>query len=96
MIMKNQKVTVIIPTLNEIDCIKNVLEELIEIFDGEILVVDGNSTDGTPELVKELGIKLITQSGKGYGDAMKTGLKHASGDIIIPFDADGSYDPKDI
>ena len=96
MIMKNKKVTVIIPTLNEIDCIKNVLEELIKFTDGEILVVDGNSTDGTPELVKDLGIKVITQDGKGYGDAMKTGLNHANGDIIIPFDADGSYDPKDI
>ena len=82
--------------MNEIDCIKHVLEELAEFTNGEILIVDGNSSDGTPALVKELGFKVLTQDGKGYGDAMKTGVKHSNGDIIITFDADGSYDPKDI
>lgn len=94
--MSKEKVTVIIPTLNEIDCIKYVLEELSQLNIGEILVVDGNSTDGTPELVEKLGFKVIMQEGKGYGNAMKTGLKHADGDIIIPMDADGSYNPKDV
>ena len=94
--MNMEKVTVIIPTMNEIECIQHVLEELVQFTNGEILVVDGHSTDGTPALVKELGFKVITQDGKGYGNAMKTGLKHANGDIIITFDADGSYDPKDI
>ena len=95
-IMNVKEVTVIIPTLNEIECIESVLKELSEMNIGEILVVDGLSTDGTPELVEKLGFKVIMQDGKGYGNAVSTGLKHAQGDVIIPLDADGSYDPRDI
>jgi len=91
-----KKVTVIIPTLNEVECIESVLKELMQTDVDEILVVDGYSNDGTPELVKKLGFKVIMQEGKGYGNAVKTGLKNAQGDIIIPMDADGSYDPKAI
>ena len=94
--MKKQKITIIIPTLNEAECIETVLKELSHNDVDEILVVDGHSVDGTPELIRRLGFNVITQDGKGYGAAMNTGIKHAIGDIIIPMDADGSYDPKDI
>ena len=94
--MLKKKVTVIVPTLNEVDSIESVLKELSQTDVDEILVVDGHSNDGTPELVKELGFRAIIQEGEGYGNAVRTGLKAADGDIIIPMDADGSYDPKDI
>ena len=94
--MIRKKITVIIPTLNEVECIKSVLIELDQADVDEILVVDGYSDDGTAELVKKLGYKVIMQEGKGYGNAVNTGLKQAKGDIIIPMDADGSYDPRDI
>jgi len=94
--MNKNKVTVIVPTLNEIECIEKVLMELTHTDVDEILIVDGYSEDGTPGLVKKLGFRVIMQEGKGYGNAIKTGLKYAQGDIIIPLDADGSYDPKDI
>ncbi len=91
-----KKITVIIPTLNEIECIEDVLTELAEYDVDQILVVDGHSTDGTPELVKKLGFEVIAQEGRGYGNALKTAVKRARGDIFIPFDADGSYNPKQI
>ena len=94
--MNKKKVTVIIPTLNEIDCIESVLKELAQTDVDEILVVDGHSDDGTTELVKELGFRAIMQEGEGYGNAVRTGIEKADGDIIISMDADGSYDPKDI
>ena len=94
--MSNNNLTVIIPTLNEVECIGRVLEELAGTCADEILVIDGHSTDGTAELVKKLGFKVIMQDGKGYGNAVATGLRRAKGDIIIPMDADGSYDPRDI
>lgn len=94
--MYKKKVTVVLPTLNEIDCIKDVLEELKQTTVDEILIVDGHSSDGTPELVGELGFEVLTQKGKGYGDAILEGVRHSQGDVIIPMDADGSYDPKGI
>ena len=94
--MKNRIITVIIPTLNEVECIETMLEELCQFNIDEVLVVDGHSTDGTPELVKKLGFKVVMQEGRGYGNAVNTGLKHARGDIIIPMDADLSYNPSDI
>lgn len=90
------KVTVIIPTFNEVNSIEKVLKEIPKKSVDEVLVVDGRSTDGTPELVRKLGYKVIFQKGKGYGDAVKTGVNSANGDIIIFMDADGSPNPVDI
>jgi glycosyltransferase involved in cell wall biosynthesis len=94
---KRQTVSVIIPTLNEIESIQHVLEEVSQVKEvDEILVVDGHSTDGTVELVKNLGHKIIPQEGKGYGRGVATGVKQAIGDVIILIDADGSYTASDI
>ena len=90
------KVSVIIPTLNEVGSIERVLKEIPKDIVNEILVVDGHSTDGTPELVKKLGYKLIEQEGQGYGLAFSTGIKHATGDVLVLMDADGSHNPNDI
>ena len=89
--------TVIIPALNEAECIADVITELrTQPEVDEILVVDGHSTDGTADIVRRLGVRVALQEGRGYGMAMQTGLKQARGEVIIPLDADGSYDPKDI
>ncbi len=65
-----------------------------------VLVVDGHSIDGTDEIAKRLGAKVIYQQGKGYGNALKTGFFHAKkqldADIIVMMDADYTYDPTDI
>jgi len=87
-------VSVIIITLNEAEAIGRVIEEVPKDSVSEILVVDGNSTAGTPDVVRRLGHKVINQEGKGYGDAFMTGARHASGDTLVLMDGDGSQDPK--
>ena len=89
-------VSVILPALNEVDSIEHVLKGVPAGIVDEILVVDGHSTDGTPELVRRLGFRVIEQEGKGYGNAVATGLKHVRGDVAVPVDADGSYNLDDI
>jgi glycosyltransferase involved in cell wall biosynthesis len=89
-------VSLIIPTLDEVGCIEAVLREVPRDVVDEVLVVDGHSTDGTPELVRRLGYRVVQQPGKGYGDAIATGFRHVTGDIIVLADADGSYNLADI
>jgi len=71
------KVSVIFPALNEVESIEQVLREIPPGVADEILVVDGHSTDGTPELVRRLGFRVIEQEGTGYGRALATALELA-------------------
>jgi glycosyltransferase involved in cell wall biosynthesis len=90
------RVSLIIPTLNEAGSIEAVLKEIPRDVVHEVLIVDGASTDGTADLVRRLGDRVIQQEGRGYGAAIATGFKHVSGDIIVLADADGSYNLDDI
>lgn len=89
-------VSVIIPALNEAECIKGVLNSIPRDLVDEILVVDGHSTDGTPDIVRSLGHQVIMQEGKGFGSALMTGMRYAKGNIVAIMDADGSYEVKDL
>jgi glycosyltransferase involved in cell wall biosynthesis len=60
-------------------------------YDVEVIVVDGESTDGTREVALDRGAKVIDEPRRGYGRAYKTGLALARGDIIVTGDADGQY-----
>jgi glycosyltransferase involved in cell wall biosynthesis len=99
MISKVEMVSVVIPTLNEAG---NILEALTIIekelaAPKEIIVVDGNSTDGTQEIVKNTKFcRLIVEPKRGYGLALRTGIKHAKGNIIVMVDGDGTYELKHI
>jgi len=98
MTLKVKLVSVVIPTLNEAG---NILEELETInkelaYPKEIIIVDGNSTDGTQKIVQEEKCKLIIEPRRGYGLALRTGFKHAKGDIIVMVDGDGTYEVKHI
>ena len=98
MTSKVEMVSVVIPTLNEAG---NILEELITIdkelaYPKEIIIVDGDSTDGTKEIVKDTDCKLIIEPRRGYGLALRTGFKHAKGDVIVMVDGDGTYEVKHI
>lgn len=93
----NPSVSVIVPTLNEADCLPYVLPRIPTWVD-EVLLVDGHSTDDTVEVARRImpSIRVITQKGKGKGDALRYGFEQAAGDIIVAIDADGSTDPTEI
>jgi len=90
------KVSVIIPALNEVGSIGQVLNDIPKDRVDEILVADGGSKDGTAELVTKMGYRIITQEKKGYGAAIMSGINHAKGDVVVVINADGSMNPKDI
>ena len=92
--------SVIIPAHNEEKAIGTVLDELIEVLEGqayEIIVVDDGSTDNTAKIVQQKeSVKVIQHPyNKGYGAALKTGIKSAANDLILIIDGDGSYPVKD-
>jgi glycosyltransferase involved in cell wall biosynthesis len=91
------RVSVVIPTLNEALNIPHVLAELPDCVH-EVVIVDGLSTDGTPEAALEArpDARIVHQRGRGKGDAMRCGFEASTGDILVMMDADGSADPEEI
>src|ERR1043165_4347760 len=87
---KNQRITIVIPCLNEETAIGKVLDELPAFVD-EAIVVDNNSTDRTAEVARSKGAIVVTELHRGYGRAYKKGFSCATGDIIITLDGDHSY-----
>ena len=86
----------IILTWNEIDGVKKILPQINRSRLDEILVVDGGSTDGTLEFVKECGFNVIIQSIKGHGGAILTGVQNTKSENIIIFGPDGNHDVDEI
>lgn len=87
----NEEVTVVIPTLNEAEAIGLVLDELLDLGVRNIIVVDGHSKDGTVEIVREKGIRLVFQRGKGKADAVLEGLRLAETEFVLFMDGDYTY-----
>jgi hypothetical protein len=89
-----RRVSVVIPTLNEVESIAHVLAEIPTAV-REIIVVDGLSMDGTVEaaLAARPDIRVVHQSVPGKGAAIRAGVQAASGDYIVLMDGDGSTDP---
>jgi len=90
-------ITAIICTLNEAESLPYVLPKIPDWLD-EILLIDGHSTDNTVELAQKLcpRIRVLYQTGKGKGDALKLGISEAKGEIIVTLDADGATDPNEL
>jgi len=88
--------SLIITTLNEIDGIKKILPQIKKEWVDEIIIVDGGSTDGTVEIAKEMGFKVIKQKIPGHGGALLTGIEESTGDKIIIFGSDGSNETSEI
>jgi glycosyltransferase involved in cell wall biosynthesis len=90
-------VSIILPAFNEVESIGQVLLEVKKAMASlaayEILVVDGGSRDGTPALAAAAGAIVMHEPRRGYGRACDTGLRAASGDVIVFLDADGADDP---
>ncbi|SOD71599.1 glycosyltransferase involved in cell wall bisynthesis [Jatrophihabitans sp. GAS493] len=92
----NPTISIVIPARNEARNLEMVLPELPEVH--EVILVDGNSTDGTIETALRVmpSIRVIHQTRKGKGNALVCGFRAATGDVIVMFDADGSADPAEI
>ncbi|WP_325737381.1 glycosyltransferase family 2 protein [Geminicoccus sp.] len=90
-------VSVVIPALNEAKNLPSVLPR-IPGWVMEVLLVDGRSVDGTPEVARQLlpDIRIVTQKRRGKGAALQAGFEEARGDIIVMLDADGSMDAAEI
>jgi Glycosyl transferase family 2 len=98
---RNVDVTIVMPCLNEVQClphcIANAQQALARIrdeyaLDGEIVVADNGSTDGSQEIATKLGARVVPVAERGYGAALIGGSKGAYGKYILMGDADGSYD----
>ncbi len=91
-------ISIIIPAYNEEASIANVLQGL-EVWRAraEIIIVDDCSTDRTAQIVEQAGFRVIRhRMNKGYGAALKTGIRAATGDIIVMMDADSEHDAAQI
>jgi glycosyltransferase involved in cell wall biosynthesis len=91
------RVSVVIPTLNEARNLPHVFAKLPD-WIYEVVLVDGNSTDGTVEVARELfpAVKIVGQTRRGKGNALACGFAACTGDIIVMLDADGSANPGEI
>ncbi len=85
-----KRISLVMPCLNEEKGLPEIYRDLPALVD-EVIVVDNGSTDNTAAVARSLGATVITEKRRGYGIAYKTGLRHASGDIIVTMDGDGTY-----
>ncbi len=98
MIKEDFIVSVVIPAFKEGKTIQKVIRDLksSSSYNTQIIVVDGYSNDGTEEIVKEENVEFVSESRAGYGRAIKTGINHAKGDVVVIIDADDTYEAGDI
>jgi glycosyltransferase involved in cell wall biosynthesis len=97
--LDTEGVSIIVPAFNEEEGLSRVLAGLEEWQrrGAEVIVVDDGSTDRTGELARNAGVRLVRHRvNKGYGAALKSGIRAASGEIIVTLDSDGQHDPNDI
>jgi glycosyltransferase involved in cell wall biosynthesis len=91
------RVSVIIPTYNEAQAIGRVLADLPFDLVSEVIIVDSNSNDGTPEIAAQMGARVLKEPRRGYGRACLTGLANAnSPDIVVFLDGDYSDRPSEL
>ena len=97
-------VSVVVPARNEAGNIDEIIRRTPEMGSGtELIFVEGNSSDNTYDVIEravkahpERRCKLLKQTGKGKGDAVRLGYRHASGDIFMILDADMTVPPEDL
>jgi glycosyltransferase involved in cell wall biosynthesis len=91
------RVSVVIPTHNEAQAIARVLADLPSDRTTEVIVIDSNSTDGTPEIAAKMGARIVREARRGYGRACLTGLANANApDVVVFLDGDYSDRPSEL
>ncbi|MDY6844685.1 MAG: glycosyltransferase family 2 protein [Thermodesulfobacteriota bacterium] len=96
--MDNMKVSVIIPAYNEEQNIERVVKKIVTLYpDFELIVVDDGSSDNTARVAKNAGALVYSHPYNiGNGAAIKSGIRFASGDILVFMDGDGQHEPEEI
>jgi glycosyltransferase involved in cell wall biosynthesis len=88
------RVALVIPTLNEISGMREVMPRIKREWVDEIVFIDGNSTDGTIEYIKEHGYTLILETRPGVRNALLEAINNIKSDVIITFSPDGNCIPE--
>ena len=94
---KGKSVSVLLPTYNEKDSIREVIQafERTGVVD-EVLVVNNNAAEGTTEEVAQTGAIEVFESHQGYGAAIVRGLREVSSDLVCICEPDATFDPRDL
>ncbi|WP_344857511.1 glycosyltransferase family 2 protein [Planomonospora alba] len=91
------ELTVVMPCLNEAETVETCVRKALACMrehgiDGEVLIADNGSTDGSQQLARDAGARVVHVDAKGYGNALMGGIRAARGTYVIMGDADDSYD----
>lgn len=89
-------ISLIIPALNEAECLPALLQETPRALLHEIIVVDNGSTDATAVVARASGALVVSEPRRGYGYACAAGVAAATGDILVFMDGDGSFVPDEL
>src|SRR3989344_6458334 len=93
----HKKVSVVIPTYNEAESIRDVVDGFFETgFVDEVVVVDNNALGNTREEVAKTKARLVHEPKQGYGHAIMRGLKEATGELMVIAEGDGTFQSKDM
>lgn len=90
------KISLVILTCNELTGLKALFDRIPLAAVDEVFAVDGGSTDGTVEFLKERGITVHGQTVQGRGEAFRVAFRQARGEALLFFSPDGNEDPQDI
>ncbi len=95
------ELSVVVPCLNEADTLGACIDAILETVEAhgiptEVIIADNGSTDGSVEIAREKGVRVVPVAEKGYGNALMGGIAAARGRYVIMGDADGSYDFREI
>lgn len=91
------ELTILMPCLNEAETIARCIEKAHDFLrrarvEGEVLIADNGSSDGSPAIAERLGARVVRVPARGYGSALRAGIAAAHGRYVVMGDADDSYD----